>query len=136
MNDRRKDKLKRQRELQRRRSQRERRQPQPQDPVIGFVARQGIHMACDGDACIVAGSRAAMVAILEYHRNDPAEHAIEPARCSQILQAIELGGAYAFDEQAYGRFLPEAQQVGLPLVEEDFSDPGPTGIHLVRIGFV
>ena len=40
-----------------------------------------------------------MVAILEYHRNDPAEHAIEPARCSQILQAIGLGGAYAFDEQ-------------------------------------
>jgi hypothetical protein len=47
-----------------------------------------------------------------------------------------LGGAYAFDEQAYGRFLPEAQQAGLPLVEEDFSDPGPTGIHLVRIGFL
>ena len=133
MSDRRKDKLKRQRELERRRSQRERRQPQ-QDPVIGYVARQGIHMACDGDACIVAGSRAAMVAILEYHGNDPAEHAIEPARCSQILQAIGLGGAYAFDEQAYGRFLPEAQRAGL--AEEDFSDPGPTGIHLVRIGFV
>lgn len=135
MSDRRKDKLKRQRELERRRSQRERRQPQ-RDPVIGYVARQGIHMACDGDACIVAGTRAAMVAILEYHRNDPAEHAIEPARCSQILQAIGLGGAYAFDEQAYGRFLPEAQQAGLPLVEEDFSDPGPTGIHLVRIGYL
>ena len=135
MNDRRKDKLKRQRELQRRRSQR--RLPR-QDPVIGYVARQGIHMICDGDACVVAGSRAAMVAVLEYHRCDPAEHAIEQAHCSQILQAIELGGAYAFDEQAYGRFLPEAQQAGLPLVEEDFSDPGPgpTGIHLVRIGFV
>jgi hypothetical protein len=39
-------------------------------------------------------------------------------------------------EQAYGRFLPEAQRAGLALVEEDFSDPGPTGIHLVRIGFL
>jgi len=135
MKDRRKERSRRRRELQRRQSQRQRRKAQ-RDPVIGYVARQGIHMACDGDACIVAGSRTAMVAILEYHRNDPAEHAIEPARCSQILQAIGLGGAYAFDEQAYGRFLPEAQQAGLPLVEEDFSDPGPTGIHLVRIGFL
>ena len=135
MNNRRKHKLKRQRELQRLQGQRERRQSRA-DPVIGYVARQGIHMVCDGDACIVAGSQEAMVAILHYHRNDPAEHAIEPAHCAQILQAIHLGGAYAFDEQAYGRFLPEAQRAGLPLVKEDFSDPGPTGIHLVRIGFV
>ena len=48
----------------------------------------------------------------------------------------KLGGAYCFDEEAYGHFLPPAQAAGLPLVEEDFSDPGPTGIHLVRVGLI
>jgi hypothetical protein len=135
MKDSRKDRLRQRRELDRRR-ERKAQHAQTDDLIIGYVSRQGMNMACDGDACIVAGTREAMVAILQYHRRDPAQQVIEPARCSQILQAIALGGAYAFDEQAYGRFLPEAQQAGLPLVEEDFSDPGPTGIHLVRIGFL
>ena len=38
-----------------------------------------------------------------------------------------------FDQQAYGRFLGPAQRAGLPVQQEDFSDPGPTGIHLVRV---
>jgi hypothetical protein len=144
MKDTRKSQLKRQRELKRRqqrqqRQQRHQRKAEPEasaDPIIGYVSRHGMNMACDGDACIVAGTREAMLAILQYHRRDPAQYLIEPARGSQILQVLTLGGAYAFDQEAYGRFLPEAQQAGLPLVEEDFSDPGPTGIHLVRVGFL
>lgn len=144
MKETRKDRLKRRRKL----DQRKHSQPQPgqseqpaqprdpSDSVIGFVARQGMNMTCDGDACIVAGTREAMVSILQFHRRDPAQQVIEPARCSQILQGIALGGAYAFDEQAYHRFLPDAQRAGLPLVEEDFSDPGPTGIHLVQVRFL
>jgi len=123
---RRKDK--RRREVERRRRSR--------DPLIGYVARQGMIVACDGDACIVAGEQAAMVSILQHHGRDPQQYLIEKATASQILQAIELGGAYAFDEEAYGRFLGPAQSAGLPLVEEDFSDPGPTGIHLVRVGYL
>jgi hypothetical protein len=136
MKDTRKDRMRRRRELDRRKRSKSPYDGPPNDPVIGYVCRQGIQMVCDDDACIVAGTREAMVAILQYHRRNPAEHTIEPARCSHILQAMALGGAYALDEQAYGRFLPEAQRAGLPLVEEDFSDPGPTGIHLVRIGFL
>jgi hypothetical protein len=135
MKDAHRDRLKRERELRRRRQHRVQ-HGQSDDPVIGYVSRQGMQVICDGDACVVAGTREAMAAILQYHHRDPAQQIIEPARCSQILQAIALGGAYAFDDQAYGRFLPEAQQAGLPLVEEDFSDPGPTGIHLVRVGFL
>jgi hypothetical protein len=93
-------------------------------------------VACDGDACIVAGEQAAMVAILQHHGRDSQQYSLEKATAAHILQAIELGGAYAFDEEAYGRFLGPAQSAGLPLVEEDFSDPGPTGIHLVRVGYL
>jgi len=131
MPDKRQERRRRERELRRREKRRERRPP---DAVIGYVARCGMNMACDGDACVVAGSEAAMSAILQFHQRDPAAYAIEPAYGWQLLQAIALGAAYALDEQAYHRFLPAAQQGGLPLVEEDFSDPGPTGIHLVRIG--
>ena len=58
---------------------------------------------------------------------------IQPARFAHICQCLQLGAAYCFDEAAYGVFLPLAQQVGLPLGEADFSDPGPTGLHFVRV---
>jgi hypothetical protein len=119
---------KRRREVERRKRRRE--------PLIGYVARQGINVVCDGDACIVAGSQAAMVSILQHHGRDPKHYLIEKAMASQILQVLELGGAYAFDEEAYGRFLEPAHSAGLPLGKEDFSDPGPTGIHLVRVGYL
>jgi hypothetical protein len=128
MKDKRPERRRRERHLRRRQRRR------PADDAIGYVARYGMTMVCDGDACVVAGSEAAMIAILSFHQRDPAEYAIEPAYGWQLLQAIALGAAYALDEQAYRRFLPAAQQAGLPLAEEDFSDPGPTGIHLVRIG--
>ena len=51
----------------------------------------------------------------------------------EIWQGIRLGGAYAFDEAAYQKFLPLAQRKGLSLEAEDFSEPGPTGVHLVRV---
>ena len=106
------------------------------EAVIGVVARYGMTMLCDGDACVVAGSEAAMTAILQSQHRDPAAYAIEPAYAWQLLQAIDMGAAYAFDEQAYQQFLPAAQQAGLPLAEEDFSAPGPAGIHLVRVGYL
>lgn len=132
MTKRRKDKRKKD---QRRRRERQRRN-RPRDPLVGYTARQGMNVACDGDACIVAGSHPAMVSILEHHRRDPGQYLIEKATAPHILQAMELGGAYAFDEEAYGRFLGPAKAAGLPLGEEDFSDPGPTGIHLVRVAYV
>jgi len=54
----------------------------------------------------------------------------------EILTGIGQGGAYAFDELAYGRFLTPAQQEGLPIGPEDFSEPGPIGLHFVRVEFL
>ena len=38
-----------------------------------------------------------------------------------------------FDEEADNRFLPLAQSEGLNLGPEDFSDPEPHGVHLLRV---
>jgi hypothetical protein len=129
------DRRKRRAVLQRRLRQRKQQTPQ-QDVVIGYVARQDTNMVCEGDACVVLGRRAAMIAMLQRHRLDPEQHTIEQAYLSQLLQAIGLGAAYAFDEEAYNRFLRPAQDAGLPLQEEDFTDPVPSGIHLVRVGYL
>ena len=42
-------------------------------------------------------------------------------------------GAIRFDEEAYGRFLEPGRRLGMPLTDEDFSDPGPLGMHFVRV---
>ncbi len=49
------------------------------------------------------------------------------------MTGLRLGAAYCFDEEAYNRFFPLAQMEGLSLGPEDFSDPGPHGVHLLRV---
>ena len=85
---------------------------------------------CDGDACIIAGSRAAIEKMAE---RVPGRWEVRSTSFNEIWSGLQMRSAYAFDEAAYRVFLPLAQQRGLPLGEEDFSDPGPTGIHLVRV---
>ena len=104
------------------------------DLLIGYLARNGPHFLCDGDGCIVAGSRTKLREIL--HRSGPAlahMRTVQTARFSEILTGMQLGGAYCFDEEAYGRFLEPGRRMGIPLTDEDFSDPGPLGMHFVRV---
>ena len=103
------------------------------DPVVGFVAIHQRGGLCDGDALVVAGSSQALQPMLARAPTHPWQ--IQPARFAHICQCLQLGAAYCFDESAYRAFLPLAQQAGLPLGEENFSDPGPTGVHLVRVQF-
>lgn len=104
------------------------------DAVLGFVAVNQVGGLCDGDALIVAGSRRALEALIA---KSPARRwEIQPARFGHVWQGMQLGGAYAFDETAYRAFLPHARRVGLELDEQDFSDPGPTGLHFVRVQII
>ena len=103
----------------------------PNDPVVGFVAVNQVSALCDGDALIVAGSRAALEALLA--RSPGPRWDIQPARFGHIRHCMQLGGAYGFDEAAYRAFLPHACRAGLALQDEDFSEPGPTGLHFVRV---
>jgi hypothetical protein len=93
-----------------------------------------LHVLCDGDGCIIAGSREKLQDIIR--RSGPAGarmDTIQSATFSEILAGMQLGGAYCFDEEAYGRFLEPGRQLGMPLTNEDFSDPGPLGMHFVRV---
>ena len=104
------------------------------DPLIGYLARDGLHVLCDGDGCVIAGSKQKLRDILR--RSGPAAanmDTIQTALFSEILAGMQRGGAYCFDEEAYGRFLAPGRRIGMPLTDEDFSDPGPLGMHFVRV---
>ena len=104
-----------------------------QDPTIGFFARQGMNILCDGDACVIAGSVEEMNHILRQWHWDPSDYVIRATTFSEIHGGLKQGGAYCFNELSYSRFLAPAQAAEMQLQVEDFSDPGPTGVHLVRI---
>ena len=102
------------------------------DPVIGYFAFEGLHVICDGDGCVIAGSKDAMLRILERIGR---QATVRATTFSEILRGLRSGSADCFDEQASGRFLAPARHAGRPLEEQDFSDPGPTGMHFVRVQF-
>ncbi len=58
---------------------------------------------------------------------------VKKTRFGEISNGLELGGAYAFDEEAYNRFYPLANNAGLSVSPEDLSGTSPTGMHFVRI---
>jgi hypothetical protein len=107
------------------------------DPRIGYVAGRGAYMLCDGDACIVAGSHEKMRQIVQRCGGPmAAEYKIHVTGLERILQCLQRGEAYCFDEEAYGRFVEPARRRGVPLTDEDFSDPGPHGLHFVRVQWI
>lgn len=120
---------------QKRKQRRRLKQQDENDPLIGYLAHSGINIICDGDGCIIAGSKSRMVEIIRRMQrlDSTTAYEIQPVRFSAILDGYLRGGAYCFDETAYGRFLKPGRQAGMALAEEDFSDPGPTGLHFVRI---
>jgi hypothetical protein len=103
--------------------------------VIGYFGyTPPMHAVCDGDACVIAGSEARMKRYVEAIVSGSfKETRIKKTRFGEILKGLKLGGAYAFDEEAYNRFHPLAKKAGLPITPQDFSSPSPTGMHFVRI---
>jgi len=107
--------------------------------LIGYIAQTSGNVLCDGDACIVFGSRLKLKSYLASNPKTAAtEYALKKAWSDDILTVLRMGAAYAFDEEAYRLFYPLAQRAGLNLQREDFSTPPPAGltqppIHLVRV---
>ena len=112
----------------------------PPHSLIGYLARASRYiLLCDGDACIIAGSE---VKLKEYlalsHPGQAARYELKQARFDEVWAGLRAGAAYAFDEEAYTRFYPQAQRAGLLIGPEDFSISPPPGltrpaIHLVRV---
>ena len=108
--------------------------------LIGYLAAFSRYaLLCDGDACIITGSEARLKDYLAANRAAlPARYEVKKVRFDELLTGIRAGLGYAFDEEAYNRFYPQAQRAGLKVGPEDFSTPPPPGlkrpaIHLVRV---
>ncbi len=101
--------------------------------VIGYFAyRSQSEVACDEDACIVAGSEEAMRHYLKTSSPEKvSEFTIRKTRFGEIIKGMSLGAAYAFDEDAYERFYPLAREEGLPAPSADF-----TGTTAAEIKFM
>ena len=89
--------------------------------VIGYFAYSSPQaVVCTGKACVISGSEQAMRTYLS-EPDTATRHTIRKTRFGEIMQGLSLGGAYAFDEESYGRFLPLGRAAGLALTDADFS---------------
>lgn len=103
------------------------------DPVVGYFAYSDLDALCEHDACIITGSKAALGGLLDRLGPEFAHYTIRSTTAAELLAGITQGAPYALDEEAYERLRAPAHKIGLPLPPEDFSDPGPIGLHFVRL---
>ncbi len=103
--------------------------------VMGYFSYTGDgQVFCDGDACIIAGCIQSMKFYLQRMSENQGRDIIKKTRFGEIIDGLRRGGAYAFDQEAYTRFLSVGKMNGmdgLPTTEA-FSDP-PATMHFIRI---
>ena len=107
--------------------------------LIGYIAALQLNVLCDGDACVVMGSK---FKFRSYLANNPQtrdkEYVLKKAWFDDILIGIQYGAPYAFDEEAFRLFYPLAQRAGLNLPPPDFNVKPPPdlpqpALHLLRV---
>jgi len=108
--------------------------------VIGYFAYGDGYVHCDGDACVIAGSEDRMKFYLKKIASKDYVDIIKKTRFGEIMNGLRHGVAYAFDEEAYDRFLRYAHLNGMnDLPGIDFfsevsqSEIQKTGMHFIRI---
>ena len=75
-----------------------------------------------------------MRAILaELHPGGATRHTIRKTRFGEILTGMKVGAPYAFDEEAYARFLPLALEAGLPVSQVDFPAARDRGERFIKV---
>jgi len=106
--------------------------------VIGcFAYTLSGEVLCDGDACVISGTEEKMRFYLKKLAEGGDEYTIKKTRFGEIMTGIGKGAAYAFDEGAYSRFLPQAIKLkmdGLPS-DDFFTEPSSSEVHFLRIQF-
>ncbi len=93
---------------------------------------------CDGDSCIIAGSKELMegyIRGMNCTQNDEIPDVIKKTRFEEIQKGLEHGAAYSFDQESYSRFLPIIRKRGGDFSEPDFveEDSSGGGISLIRV---
>ncbi|MCP4550370.1 MAG: hypothetical protein GY835_28250 [bacterium] len=108
---------------------------EPDTKVIGYFAyMSATEVACDGDACIVAGSQAAIRRYLSISNPKNVDrYTVKKTRFGEIMKGMSLGAAYAFDRESYNRFYPLALEVGIPASPADFAGTTPDEIKFMTV---
>lgn len=103
--------------------------------VIGYFAyASSTAVLCTGEACVISGSEAAMKEyISEIDSGGRKFRNIKKTRFGEIVKGLQLGAAYAFDEEAYARFFPLAKQEGISVAEVDFKKKQEEGQRFLII---
>lgn len=113
--------------------------PQRDARVVGYFAYLSpMRVVCtDVDACVVSGSSKAMEAYLaEIDPDGAAKATVKKTRFGEILQGLQLGAAYAFDEDSYARFYPLALAAGIPVAAADFGEQRHRGGRFFTVRLV
>jgi hypothetical protein len=92
--------------------------------VVGYIASTSrTNVICvDKDACLVAGSEAAMRNYLAEIEIKASSVSIRKARFGDIAKVMLLGGRYSFDKEAYSRFYPLGLKEGMLLEQPEFDE--------------
>ena len=106
--------------------------------VIGYFAYNSRNALCDGDACIIAGSEEKIKSHLEKVSKINEKDIIRKTRFGEIIEGLKRGGAYAFDEESYGRFLHLAKINGMDNLPEPevLSNTPSQSMDFIRIQIV
>lgn len=106
--------------------------------VVGYFSYSETGVFCDGDACIISGTKRLISTYINQMLHHSEENIIKKTRFGEIISGLERGAAYAFDKDAYIIFLALAHKHGvrdLPVPRQFFGEQSPTGLHFIRIQF-
>jgi hypothetical protein len=108
--------------------------------IIGYcsILRGTPNILCDGDACVIAGSKQDIEKYIQTLSNRSTEdYIIKKTTFGEVYKGMKLGAEYAFDEKAYKVFLPLAKAMGMNLaefkIEGDDTPPTPDAVRLMKV---
>ena len=106
--------------------------------IVGYFAYTESEMVlCEGEACVIAESAELMQSYLKKAQltDDRERSTIKKTCFSEIMNGLEKGALYAFDEGSYKRFsdLAKVNKMDFLDMEDMSSNQSHTGIRLVIV---
>ena len=102
--------------------------------IVGYFSyTDSGNILCELDACVIAGTEERMQTYLNRSTNNNEKDIIRKTNFGEIMNGLKQGGAYAFDEGAYGRFFDLAKMNGMdvPKKEVFLEQVSTTGTHFI-----
>jgi hypothetical protein len=108
--------------------------PDKYGKVVGFFAYASpSEVVCTGEACVISGSEMAMRDYLKEVSPHGKMHTIRKTRFGEIRKGLQMGAAYAFDEDSYKIFYPLAREEGLDVAKADFGAKKQEGFRFFTV---